>query len=186
MNRIFKMLLALCCLVIAMSFVACCKKLKRHPCRLFIYGSYSKVYQIDFNGKDSIQTICGDLKFDSHVKNGKIINLPSPFSCIYMQKAKRLKKAQACNLISILERLNSKVITDTIKGEIRDTWNIRLFLEKQDVNLQTYGIKDPDIKMLVDSLVEYSPLFINVYSNEWFGLENELEMIRMYDKRKNR
>ena len=103
-----------------------------------------------------------------------------------MQKAKRLKKAQACNLISILERLNSKVITDTIKGEIRDIWNIRLFLEKQDVNLQTYGIKDPDIKMLVDSLVEYSPLFINDYSNGWFGLVNELEMIRMYDKRKNR
>lgn len=40
--------------------------------------------------------------------------------------------------------------------------------------------------MLVDSLIEYSPLFINDYSNGWFGLVNELEMIRMYDKRKNR
>lgn len=173
--------------VIAMMIVASCQReVKRHPCRLFIYGSYMKVYQIDFNGKDSIQTICGDFKSDSHVKDGKIINLPSPFSCIYMQKAKRLKKAQACNLISILERLNSKIITDTIKGEYKDIWNIRLFLEKQDVNLQTYGIKDPDIKMLVDSLIEYSPLFINDYSNGWFGLVNELEMIRMYDKRKNR
>ena len=60
------------------------------------------------------------------------------------------------------------------------------FVSMPIVYLQTYGIKDPDINMLVDSLVEYSPLFINVYSNEWFGLENELEMIRMYDKRKNR
>lgn len=173
--------------VIAMMIVTSCQREdERHLCKLFIYSSYSKAYQIDFNGKDSIKTICGDLKLDSYDTLGKITNIRTPFSCIYMQKVKRLKRVQTCNLISILERLNSKVITDTIKGEYKDIWNIRLFLEKQDVYLQTYGIKDPDIKMLVDSLVEYSPLFINVYSNEWFGLENELEMIRMFDKRKNR
>ena len=115
----------------------------------------------NFKVKYSIKTICGDLKLDSYDTLGKITNIRTPFSCIYMQKVKRLKRVQTCNLISILESLNSKVITDTIKGEYKDIWNI-------------------------DSLVEYSPLFINVYSNEWFGLENELEMIRMYDKRKNR
>ena len=72
--------------VIAMMIVASCQReVKRHPCRLFIYGSYMKVYQIDFNGKDSIQTICGDFKSDSHVKDGNYKFTLSFFMYIYAE-----------------------------------------------------------------------------------------------------
>lgn len=172
-------------LFIVFLFVVVCQDRKnQQPCRLFIYSSSIKVYQIDFNGKDSIKTICGKFKLDAFDKRGRVINIHSPFSCIYMQKSQKLGAKQCRSLDAILNRLNSRVITDTVKGEIRDVWNICLVLEKQTINLQAVGIKDSDIKMLVDSLKEYSPLFINDDSNGWFGLDTELEMIRMYDKRK--
>lgn len=38
--------------------------------------------------------------------------------------------------------------------------------------------------MFVDSMIEYSPLFINDYSSHWYGMGTEQSMIRMYDKRK--
>lgn len=38
--------------------------------------------------------------------------------------------------------------------------------------------------MFVDSMIEYSPLFINDYSSHLHGMGTEQSMIRMYDKRK--
>ena len=183
--------------VIAMMIVVSCQReVKRHPCRLYVFESSNKVYQIDFNGKDSLKTLCGTFELNpaKHIdRNGYVIEYLKIFSekgfhlaPIYMHSSAKLNRKQACCLLSILERLNSKIISDTIKSEVKDVWNVCLFLEKQKVELQKGEIKDPDIKMLVDSMIEYSPLFINDYSNGWFGLVNELEMIRMFDKRKNR
>lgn len=177
--------------ILIMQITGCSGQRPQYSCKLFIYSGVNKIYQINFDGRDSIETICGTYilsHYDSLKKNGYIIR---PFGLktfhletIYLRKAKKLDEEQACQLSSILCRLNSKVITDTIKGEIRDVWNIYLSLEKQNVELQMVGIKDHDIQLLVDSLVEYSPLFINMYSNTWFGIENEQEMIRMYDRRR--
>lgn len=172
--------------IVFLIVVACQDGRKQQPCRLFIYSSYSKIYQIDFNGIDSVRTVCGELKCGSFDKRGRIVDIHSPFSCIYMQKAQKIEPIQSRNLNVILNRLNNRIITDTVKGEIKDVWNICLVLDKQIINLQTAGIKDGDIQMLVDSLKEYSPLFINDYSNGWFGIDAELEMIRMYDKRKDK
>lgn len=171
-------------LVILIVFMGCQPTEKQSGCSLFIYGSTNKVYKIIFNGVDSIETVCGAINLDYIDKHGIFLNEHIPFLYTYMRESQKLKDEQAYCLISILERLNSKVITDTIKGEIRDVWNIYLSLGKQNISLQTYGIKDPDIQMLVDSLKEYSPIFINDYANDWWGLEREEEMIRMYDKRR--
>lgn len=192
-----KKLLLICgYLLIVMLFVSCCKKQKQQPCKLLVYGSLDKIYQIDFNGKDSLKTLCGTFEINptKHInKFGYVIKHSQIFSeknfhleSVYMYSSVKLSRRQSRCLISILKRLNSKVITDTVKGTWKDVWNIYLSLEKQNISLQTYGIKDSDIQMLVDSMIEYSPLFINVYSNTWFGFEKEQELIRRYDKRKNK
>lgn len=190
-----KKILVICVyLLVVMLFVSCCKKQKLQSCKLFVYGSFDKIYQINFNGKDSLKTLCGTFEIKSAIDEfGYAIKDSKEFGKknfhlepVYMYSSVKLSRRQSRCLISILKRLNSKVITDTVKGTWKDVWNIYLSLEKQNISLQTYGIKDPDIQMLVDSMIEYSPLFINVYSNTWFGFEKEQELIRRYDKRKNK
>lgn len=184
-----------CCLLIFSFVLGGCHKQCQSPCKLFIYGSFSRIYQINFNGCDSLETICGTFigqpakyknKFgyilvDSIILGDKNFHLNK----IYMSKAMKLNSEQAHHLTSILERLNSKEITDTVKGKLKDVWNICFFLKRQRFCLQTTGIKDSDIQMLVDTLKEYSPLFI-LEENDWWGMENELELIRMYDNRKKK
>lgn len=195
MNRlIFKMLLALGCWVIVMSFVACCKKLKQQSCRLYVYGSLDKIYQIDFDGKDSMVTLCG--AYDEHPTKyyneyGYVSEDTVDFGDknfhlkhIYLRGSAKLSRRRSRCLLSILNRLNSRVVSDSVIGAWADTWKIYVSLEKQNIGMQQYGIKDPDLRMLVDSMIEYSPLFINDYSDDWQGMGLEQSMIRMYDKRK--
>ena len=180
-----------------LAFLASCQGNKKaSPCKLVIYGSYQKVYQISFNGIDSIKTICGhvDVKVKSpYVDKSGLFDEKSfleskdfVINPIYLHSSKKINKEQAGNLIAILNRLNSKVITDTIMGGSKDVWYIHLSLEKQNIFREAVDYKDKDLKLLVDSLIEYSPIFINNYGHNWFGLENELEMTRMFDHRKSK
>lgn len=101
-----------------------CRKETSAPCRLFIYGTLSKVYQINFNEKDSIETICGTFdmiasKYRNSPKKYATVNdfhnKEIPWEDIYMHKAEKLKPEQASHIISIVNRLNAKEITDTKK-----------------------------------------------------------------------
>lgn len=161
---------------------------EKHSCRLYVYRGSTRVYQIVFNGRDSLETFCGKICLDSlrlRGLKGTMGNKDFKLSTVYMKKSRKLGKSQACQLKTIISRLNSRLIVDTVKGNWKDVRDVYLSLGEQGFDLQEGNIKDPDIQMLVDSLIEYSPLFI-LDANDWWGMEDELELIRMFDKRKKK
>ena len=52
-----------------MALSSCNNKSKNVPCQIIVYdeASTTKAYLISYNGKDSIETICGRLSFDLHI-----------------------------------------------------------------------------------------------------------------------
>lgn len=182
--------------LIAIITVSCQESNKAIPCKLIYYGTYNKVYEISFNGIDSIETRCGhvDFKLESpykdkygHTDKKKFFGSKDfIITPIYLHRSKKMNQEQASSLIAILNRLNSKITTDTLMGDLK-MFGISIFpLKSKKIFREAVDYKDYNLKMLVDSLIEYSPIFINDYSHNWFGLENELEMTRMFDHRRNK
>ena len=174
--------------IIGMVLVAlssCNNKSKNVPCQIIVYdeASTTKAYLISYNGKDSIETICGRLSFDIIRRlhyNQKINTEDISFREIYLRKSQKITRKQNDSLQTIICQLLSNPTTDTIPILARDATYLYIALENQHTNLPKGCIKDKRLIKLSEKLIEYSPLYINTYSWFWMGPEIEEQIIQEY------
>ena len=164
---------------------SCNNKSKNVPCQIIVYdqASTTKAYLISYNGKDSIETICGRLSFDIIRRlhyNQKINTEDISFREIYLHKSQKITRKQNDSLQTIICQLLSNPTTDTIPILARDATYLYIALENQHTNLPKGCIKDKRLIKLSEKLIEYSPLYINTYSWFWMGPEIEEQMIQEY------
>ena len=171
--------------IVLMALSSCNNKSKNVPCQIIVYdeASTTKAYLISYNGKDSIETICGRLSFDIIRRlhyNQKINTEDISFREIYLHKSQKITKKQNDSLQTIICQLLSNPTTDTIPILARDATYLYIALENQHTNLPKGCIKDKRLIKLSEKLIEYSPLYINTYSWFWMGPEIEEQMIQEY------
>lgn len=171
--------------IVLVALSSCNNKSKNVPCQIIVYdeASTTKAYLISYNGKDSIETICGRLSFDFIRRlhyNQKINTEDISFREIYLHKSQKITRKQNDSLQTIICQLLSNPTTDTIPILARDATYLYIALENQHTNLPKGCIKDKRLIKLSEKLIEYSPLYINTYSWFWMGPEIEEQMIQEY------
>ena len=156
-------------------------------CRLYVYGGFGKIYQIYFNGKDSIETKCGRMSvgnYDLLRYNPPLPQRKNVFDTVFVKKKCRLSKKLADEIRASMKRLNSKIVTDTLEKGVKDVWEYSLFLPKQTISLELVKNKDEDVNSLLTKLIDNSPYYINMEDRYWDGQEYEDYLINKYGKRK--
>ena len=171
--------------IVLMALSSCNNKSKNVPCQIIVYdeASTTKAYLISYNGKDSIETICGRLSFDIIRRlhyNQKINTEDISFREIYLHKSQKITRKQNDSLQTIICQLLSNPTTDTIPILARDATYLYIALENQHTKLPRDCVKDKRLIKLSEKLIEYSPLYINTYSWFWLGPEIEEQMIQEY------
>ena len=171
--------------IVLVALSSCNNKCKNVPCQIIVYdeASTTKAYLISYNGKDSIETICGRLSFDIIRRlhyNQKINTEDISFREIYLHKSQKITKKQNDSLQTIICQLLSNPTTDTIPILARDATYLYIALENQHTKLPRDCVKDKRLIKLSEKLIEYSPLYINTYSWFWLGPEIEEQMIQEY------
>lgn len=171
---------------IIITLLSSCKdKPQNVSCQIIVYdeASTTKAYLISYNGKDSIETICGKLSFDIIRRlhyNQKINMKEVRFRTIYLKDAHKINPTQQDTLQTTIIQLLSHPTKDTIPILARDATYLYIALENQHTNLPKGCIKDKRLIKLSEKLIEYSPLYINTYSWFWLGPEIEEQMIQEY------
>lgn len=156
-------------------------------CRLYVYGSFGKIYQIYFNGKDSIETKCGRMSVDNYDLlryNPPLPQRKNVFDTVFVKKKCRLSQKLADEIRASMKRLNSKIVTDTLEKGVKDVWYYGLYLPKQTISLELVKNKDEDVNSLLTKLIDNSPYYINMEDRYWDGQEYEDYLIKKYGKRK--
>ena len=171
--------------IVLMALSSCNNKSKNVPCQIIVYdqASTTKAYLISYNGKDSIETICGGLSFDIIRRlhyNQKINTEDISFREIYLHKSQKITRKQNDSLQTIICQLLSNPTTDTIPILAKDATYLYIALENQHTKLPRDCVKDKRLIKLSEKLIEYSPLYINTYSWFWLGPEIEEQMIQEY------
>ena len=171
--------------IVLVALSSCNNKSKNVPCQIIVYdeASTTKAYLISYNGKDSIETICGRLSFDIIRRlhyNQKINTEDISFREIYLHKSQKITKKQNDSLQTIICQLLSNPTTDTIPILAKDATYLYIALENQHTKLPRDCVKDKRLIKLSEKLIEYSPLYINTYSWFWLGPEIEEQMIQEY------
>ena len=171
--------------IVLVALSSCNNKSKNVPCQIIVYdqASTTKAYLISYNGKDSIETICGGLSFDIIRRlhyNQKINTEDISFREIYLHKSQKITRKQNDSLQTIICQLLSNPTTDTIPILAKDATYLYIALENQHTKLPRDCVKDKRLIKLSEKLIEYSPLYINTYSWFWLGPEIEEQMIQEY------
>ena len=171
--------------IVLMALSSCNNKCKNVPCQIIVYdeASTTKAYLISYNGKDSIETICGRLSFDIIRRlhyNQKINTEDISFREIYLHKSQKITRKQNDSLQTIICQLLSNPTTDTIPILAKDATYLYIALENQHTKLPRDCVKDKRLIKLSEKLIEYSPLYINTYSWFWMGPEIEEQIIQEY------
>lgn len=172
--------------ILLVEFCSCQSYISEASCRLFVYRAYSpnKVYEISFNGKDSIETICGEVDWDNFfnpIDEKRFNSNTFQFDTIYLQKQLKLSKEYCDTLQETLRMLNSKTLVDTVPTLCKDGEYFYVALDKQDICQVDGFFKDNDLIRLCEKLIEYSPIYINRCDWHWWNLEVE-ELISKYCK----
>ena len=156
-------------------------------CRLYVYGGFGKIYQIYFNGKDSIETKCGRMSVDNYDLlryNPPLPQRKNVFDTVFVKKKCRLSQKLADEIRASMKRLNSKIVTDTLEKGVKDVWYYGLYLPKQTISLELVKNKDEDVNSLLTKLIDNSPYYVNMECRIWFDQEYEDYLINKYGKRK--
>lgn len=156
-------------------------------CRLYVYGGFGKIYQINFNGKDSIETKCGRMSVDNYDLlryNPPLPQRKNVFDTVFVKKKCRLSQKLADEIRASMKRLNSKIVTDTLERGVKDVWYYGLYLPKQTISLELGKNKDEDVNALLEMLIDNSPYYVNMEDRIWFDQEYEDYLINKYGKRK--
>ena len=165
--------------------IGCChKKTEDLSCRLWVYSSFSKVYLIRFNGKDSIETKCGSMKFNNYELLSGFAGRKCELDSVYVVKKCKLPDKQADEITSLLKKINSKAVSDTVRKDVRDVWYFALYLPRQTVCYELVKTQDEDLNLLLKKLVNNSPYFVNRVDRNWQGQEHEDYLIKEFGKHK--
>lgn len=168
--------------------MGCNTKQENEPCTvlLFEYGSIEKIYLIHFDGKDSVETICGKPiyrtflgGYDDWYYNPDTIQ----FEEIYMKKSIRLSAERKMKLLQSLSELDLENTEDSIPMRWRDADYAFIYFGKRGRNLPIFEIKDQRNLNVIYEMGLSSPIFLNTYSWFWLGPEVEEEMIEEYKSR---
>ncbi len=172
--------------VLLFSVGSCRDKSEDLSCKLLVYASSSRTYQIKFNGKDSIETKCGLMEnnvcdlIDEYPSVGRNSELDS----VYVVKKCKLPDNQAGKIRSLMKKISSKVVTDTIERGVKDVFRFALYLPKQTVAFELVETKDEDVNRLLKMLIDSSPCYVNMEVRIWLDQEFEDYLIKTYGKDK--
>jgi len=182
-----KYLLYMVLLTLLFCVEGCREKSEELSCKLLVYSSSSRTYQIRFNGMDSIETKVGLMQ--SSVYGYMLRGYPSVgrngvFDSVYVIKKCKLPNEKTDEIINLLKKINSKTVTDTLERGVNDVFNFALYLPKQTVAFELVKTKDEDVNRLLKMLIDNSPYYVNMEANIWQGQEYEDYLIKEFGKRK--
>lgn len=182
-----KYLLYMVLLTLLFCVEGCREKSEELSCKLLVYSSSSRTYQIRFNGMDSIETTVGLMQ--SSVYGYMLRGYPSVgwngvFDSVYVIKKCKLPNEKADEIINLLKKINSKTVTDTLERGVNDVFNFALYLPKQTIAFELVKTKDEAVNRLLEMLIDNSPYYVNMEANIWQGQEYEDYLIKEFGKHK--
>ena len=160
----------------------CRDKSEDLSCKLLVYSSSFKIYQIKFNGKDSIETKCG--KMDKELRDCPSVGRNSELDSVYVVKKCKLPKNQANKIRSLIKTINSKAVADTLERGVKDVFFFALYLPRQTVAFELVDTGDEDVNRLLELLIDSSPCYVNKEVRIWQDQEYEDYLIKNYGKDK--
>ena len=182
-----KYLLYMVLLTLLFCVEGCREKSEELSCKLLVYSSSYRTYQIRFNGMDSIETKVGLMQ--SSVYGYMLRGYPSVgrngvFDSVYVIKKCKLPNEKADEIINLLKKINSKTVTDTLERGVNDVFNFALYLPKQTIAFELVKTKDEAVNRLLEMLIDNSPYYVNMEANIWQGQEYEDYLIKEFGKHK--
>ena len=100
----------------------CRDKSEDLSCKLLVYASSSRTYQIRFNGNDSIETKCGSMKINNYELLSGVAGRRCLLDSVYVVKKSKLQYNQADKIRNLMKAINSKEVTDTLEKGWKDVW----------------------------------------------------------------
>lgn len=151
-------------------------------CEMFYFIVQRKVYQVTYNGKDSIRTICGSAKYDMFnlIDKRKLTSASLKFDTIFLDRSKRLTDSQVLQLNKCVSRVKTLGKAPKPGVDIKDGWYVYLSVGKLAIyefefNLErTQELKD--IYELFVILRKYSPIEFDTNCNGYV-MENGYEYL---------
>lgn len=179
-----KCLLYMVLLTLLFCVEGCGDKTEDLSCRLWVYSSSSKVYQIRFNGKDSIETKCGSMEFNNYESIRGYEGRNSELDSVFVVKKCKLPDKQVDQMINLLQIINFKAVSDTLRKGVNDVWFFALYLPKQTICHELMETQDEDLNRLLEMLIDNSPYYVNMEDRIWQGQEYEDYLIKEFGKHK--
>lgn len=153
-------------------------------CEMFYFIVQRKVYQVTYNGKDSIRTLCGSAKYDMFnlIDKRKLTSTTINFDTIFLDRSKKLTDSQILQLNKCVSRVKTLGKVPKPGVDIKDGWYVYLSVGKLAIyefkfNLErTQELKD--IYELFVTLRKYSPIEFDTNCNGYVmenGYENTYE-----------
>ena len=151
-------------------------------CEMFYFIVQRKVYQVTYNGKDSIRTICGSAKCDMFnlIDKRKLTSASLKFDTIFLDRSKRLTDSQVLQLNKCVSRVKALGKAPKQGVDIKDGWKVylsvrNLAIYEFEFNLErTQKLKD--IYELFVILRKYSPIEFDTNCNGYV-MENGYEYL---------
>lgn len=165
---------------------SCRERQKDLSCKLLVYARSIRTFQIDFNGKDSIETKCGlmDKVYGPMITGNPSVARNRELDSVYVVKKCKLSKQKADEIIHLIKRIKSKVVTDTLMKDVNGFFNFALYLPKQTVAFELVDTGDKDVNRLLEMLINSSPYYVNTEIRQWWGQKYEDSLIREDGKHK--
>lgn len=177
-----------CGILLALLFCmgSCRERQKDLSCKLLVYAASIRTFQISFNGKDSIETKCGlmDKVYGPMITGNPSAARNRELDSVYLVKKCKLSKQKADEIIHLIKRIKSKVVTDTLMKGVNGFDNFALYLPKQTVAFELIDTGDKDVNHLLEMLINNSPYYIDTEYRQWWGQEFEDSLVREHGKHK--
>lgn len=151
-------------------------------CEMFYFIVQRKVYQVTYNGKDSIRTLCGSAKYDMFnlIDKRKLTSTTINFDTIFLDRSKKLTDSQILQLNKCVSRVKTLGKAPKQGVDIKDGWKVYLSVR----NLAIYEFKFnlertqelKDIYELFVILRKYSPIEFDTNCNGYV-MENGYEYL---------
>lgn len=151
-------------------------------CQMFYFIVHRKVYQVTYNGKDSIRTICGSASFEISdlIKRRKLTSTSIKFDTIFLDSAKKLTDNQILQLNKCVSHVKALGKAPKQGVDIKDGWSVYLSVGKLAIYEFEFNLKRTqelkDIYELFVTLRKYSPIEFDTNCNGYI-MENGYEYI---------
>ena len=147
---------------------------------MFYFIVDRKVYQVTYNGKDSILTICGSATFEMSdlIKRRKLTANSIKFDTIFLDRSKRLTDSQILQLNKCVSHVKALGKAPKQGVDIKDDWSVYLSVGKLAIYEFEFNLKRTqelkDIYELFVTMRKYSPIEFDTNCNGYI-MENGYE-----------